>query len=261
MTNIDKIYSFICVVILSECQMSNVYCLNQKTLYVLRSGLDSLRSSNQNTKTWHSVFIPAFQISIQSFESLMWIWANRRGCFFLSDCSTLLHSFLFASSSVNCSFYCWHNFHWAAIALDRSDCKAGCIAATCFSWSSVMNTIPVAIRHLEHTVTLLFIHIRLLISTVPWSPLEDRVIPRNLLLSVVTHLTELCTEIETTLKPSSRKSCWWFGQPSVWLSGTATTNMIDISAIRSTFQLKWDVSFILQSKVVDGIPLFMRFLF
>ena len=72
-----------------------------------------------------------------------------------------------------------------------------------------LDTIPVAIRHLEHTVTLLFIHIGFANSTAPCSRsvLEDRVIPRNLLLSEVTHLTELCTEIAITLKPSSRKSC------------------------------------------------------
>lgn len=104
---------------------------------------------------------------------------------------------------------CWY---CEAMACIRSGCKTGLSAVTCLSWSSVINTIPVAIRHFEHTVTALLINNRLDISTAPWSLLEETVIPRSLLLFTVTHLTELCTEIVATPNPSSRKSCWWFGQ-------------------------------------------------
>ena len=231
-------------------------------------------SYDQASAHWAGIKTQKFPFFLQFKALNHWIRANRKGSSLSSDWSTLLQlgylwscdlvplqQILSLAITVNCSFYCWHHFHWAAIALDSSGCNAGCIAATCFSWSSVINTIPVAIRHLEHTVTLLFIHICFLISTAPWSLLEDTVIPRNLLLSVVTHLTELCTEIVTTLKPSSRKSCWWFGQPCVWLNCTATPNTIDSNTIRSTFQLTWDVSFILQTKVVDNRLLLIRFLF
>ena len=105
-----------------------------------------------------------------------------------------------------------------AMAFERSGCRAGCKAVTNFSWSRVINTIPVAIRHFEHTVTELLISNCLDISTAPWSLLEETVMPRNLLLSEVIHLTELCTDIVTTLKPSSRKSCSWLGQAFVVIS-------------------------------------------
>lgn len=105
-----------------------------------------------------------------------------------------------------------------AMAFERSGCRAGCKAVTSFSWSRVINTIPVAIRHFEHTVTELLISNCLDISTAPWSLLEETVMPRNLLLSEVIHLTELCTDIVTTLKPSSRKSCSWLGQAFVVIS-------------------------------------------
>ena len=104
---------------------------------------------------------------------------------------------------------CWY---WEAMACVRSGCNTGLSAVTCLSWSSVIKTIPVAILHFEQTVTALLINSRLDISTDPWSLLEETVIPISLLLFTVIHLTELCTEIVATPNPSSRKSCWWFGQ-------------------------------------------------
>ena len=55
----------------------------------------------------------------------------------------------------------------AAMAFERSGWRAGCRATTCFSWSKVMNTIPVAIRQMAHTVTALFMNSCFLISTAP----------------------------------------------------------------------------------------------
>ena len=116
-----------------------------------------------------------------------------------------------------------------AMAFERSGCRAGCKAVTSFSWSRVINTIPVANRHFEHTVTELLISNCLDISTAPWSLLEETVMPRNLLLSEVIHLTELCTDIVTTLKPSSRKSCSWLGQAFVVISASMKENKAKVN--------------------------------
>lgn len=105
----------------------------------------------------------------------------------------------------------------------------------------------VAIRHLVHTVIALFMNARLLISTAPWSFLEDTVIPRNLLLPLVIHFTELCTEIDITLKPSSQKSCRWFWQPSTVNNCNTTritTKFMVFNSPGTSKKKKTDFSFI-----------------
>ena len=124
---------------------------------------------------------------------------------------------------------CWY---WEAMACVRSGCNTGLSAVTCLSWSSVIKTIPVAILHFEQTVTALLINSRLDISTDPWSLLEETVIPISLLLFTVIHLTELCTEIVATPNPSSRKSCWWFGQ--LYVVSRTRRRIINL---RSTFAI------------------------
>ena len=104
---------------------------------------------------------------------------------------------------------CWY---LEAMACVRSGSNTELSAITCLIWSSVIKTIPVAILHFQQTVTALLINSWLDISTAPRSLLEETVIPISLLLFTVIHLTELCTEIVATPNPSSRKSCWWFGQ-------------------------------------------------